>query len=337
MLETSRRANGTMYRHDVGDTPSWSAIASPSRDRHIAALNVPRRRAFVLSCALRASCAGDPSSARVSRRESSSGSPWVAAMISPRRRPSASVAGRSSGSTPISQPDHRQSCMYASESSGAMRMPSCRSPSSTTTEKRSEVPSSSCWSIGAPHAGVVPPPAPQDHPPHLGVDEAHVERELPADAVRPHPAGRDRGLHEPRGLAEPAPRLLLEAAAEHERLVAAGRRVAEHQRLHAQDDPAERAGAHQHGAAAIQGLPVDPHGDPLDLCEEGAQRLGRAGGAGDASLRRLPEERPARPGRHGLDGLDDGVGGRVDARQVRAQAVDAIAEAPAGGARVQEP
>jgi len=51
---------------------------------------------------------------------------------------------------------------------------------------------------------------------------------------------------------------------------------------------------------------------------------------------RLPEESPPGSRGHRVDGLDDRVGRRIDARQVGPQAVDAVAEAQASGARVQE-
>ena len=249
-------------------------------------------------------------------------------MTSPRRVPSASLAGRSSCSTPMSHPDHRHSCTYASASRRGMRMPSWRSPSSTMTEKSSSVPAWSCWfDRRAPGRGV-PAAALEDHAPHVGVDEPYLEGDLPALAARAHAPGRDGGLDEARGLVEAPRGLLLEAPAEDERLVAGRGRVPEHQRLEREDDAAERPRAQQHLAAVVDGVPVQPHGHVLHLVEQRAERRRRAGDAVDPAPRRLVEELPA--ARRPLDGRHDVVGQRIDATEVGPEPVDAVAEARAG-------
>ena len=59
----------------------------------------------------------------------------------------------------------------------------------------------------------------------------------------------------------------------YERLVAAGGRIAVHQRLHAEHDAAEGTGAEEHRAGVIDGAPVAPHRDRLDLTKQRDETL----------------------------------------------------------------
>ena len=101
MPETRRRTSGRASVHGELGTPSWSARAWPTSSRQTAALKRMTRAAFLRSASDLAACIGAWSSARVRRRESSSGSPSVASRRSPSARASTSDAGTSSGSMPI--------------------------------------------------------------------------------------------------------------------------------------------------------------------------------------------------------------------------------------------
>ena len=182
--------------------------------------------------------------------------------------------------------------------------------------------------LGVPVAGL------QDHPTHLGVDEAHLQSDLPPVGKRTHAARPTHGLDEARGLVEPAHGLLREPPRENERLVASRRRVAEHERVRPEDGTAEHTDAHEHLAAAVARGPVDPRRDLGGGVEEIAhgarRRRNRTRAASQARLDQLPPLSL----RQRLDGLDDEIGGVVDLGQKPAEPVDAIAEAEARGREV---
>ena len=205
----------------------------------------------------------------------------------------------------------------------------CAGPAAPPTEKSSDVPSMSCWLMGAPQSSFQRPRL-EDHAPHVRVHEPHLERDLPALAVRSHRAGRDGRLDELRGLVQAARRLLLQPAAEDQRLVAGGRRVPQHQRLEGEHEPAQQARAQQHPAAAVDDVPVDPHRRALD-------RPRRRRGSCRGRLRRARDPLPARsrskrrkpPAFDSMSATTASASG-IDAREERAEAIDPVAEARAG-------
>ncbi len=144
----------------------------------------------------------------------------------------------------------------------------------------------------APRVAIPPARLPQE-PPHLRVHHAHLHAHGEPLRAAPHAAGHAHRVNEPRGLREPARRLLDEPPRKRERLVPARRRVPVRKRLQPENQPTEDARAQEQLARPIDGREIHPSRHALDLAKQRRDRRMRIRNARDpVRQRRLDLTKP---------------------------------------------